>query len=247
MLANPLLILLRDNHDKSIFKGVILMNNVIAETNEKLTTSILIAKAAGQEHRSVMNLIRKYKNDLEEFGTCGFEVQNSKSGRPLEYACLNEQQVLFLVSLMRNTPTVVDLKFKTVKEFYRMKDALSQASVRQQNVGRKQLREPGKLIGIMQPDIIEEFVQYAKSQGSKSSEKYYTSVADMENKALSFLQQKYKSLKEDLTGKSLMVISAANLIVQHAIKEGMAKGLRYDEIYNLAKNNVEKFAGLINR
>ena len=104
-------------------------NLVVKHGEEFATTSGIIASNTGNEHASVIKLVREYQNHLEEFGSLGFEIQVSRSdgkgGQKREIAILNEQQATFLLTLMRNSDVVVRFKLELVKEFYRMRSMAS--------------------------------------------------------------------------------------------------------------------------
>ena len=112
------------------------MNHLIVIHDGTLTTtSIAIAEGTNRSHKNVLELIRKYHPDLEEFGKLAFETRvknnsafetpNSKSnaGRPTEIARLNERQSTFLLTLMRNTQIVLAFKKRLVKGFYELTEA----------------------------------------------------------------------------------------------------------------------------
>ncbi|ATI01750.1 Rha family transcriptional regulator [Alcaligenes faecalis] len=92
---------------------------------EPLASSLVIARGMKAKHKSVIQLIRQKAGVLEQFGTLAFEMRKS-GGRPTEVAMLNEQQAALLISMMRNTDEVVAFKVRLIREFYRMRDALSQ-------------------------------------------------------------------------------------------------------------------------
>ena len=72
--------------------------------------------------------MRRYKSQLEAFGLVRFQIRARQKGKHgggnVEFALLNERQAGFLVSLMRNTPEVVDFKLNMAMEFWRLADAL---------------------------------------------------------------------------------------------------------------------------
>lgn len=102
---------------------------------EPMTTSLAIAEGVEMEHKSVLQLLRKYLGELQTLGevafqtglvggACGnsaFEMRNSK-GRPTEFAWLNEQQATFLLTLMRNSEIVVRFKLALVRAFFELRD-----------------------------------------------------------------------------------------------------------------------------
>lgn len=68
------------------------MNELVKiESNEPVTTSLIIAEGTENEHRAVLQLIKTHEKDLNEFGTLAFQMRKS-GGRPTEYAVLNEMQ-----------------------------------------------------------------------------------------------------------------------------------------------------------
>lgn len=109
--------------------------------NEPMTTSLAFAACTQNEHDSVILLIRKFADDIAGFGELSFsiapdgisrfEIGNSvwevdhcrnKRGRPTEFAWLNEGQSLFLLTLMRNSPVVVEFKKALIRAFLTLRD-----------------------------------------------------------------------------------------------------------------------------
>ena len=108
---------------------------VVIYNNEPRASSQLIAQGFGRKHKVVLNLIAKYKKNLEIFGVLPFEKEKpwiakkqgkSKGGRPVKNYLLNEQQATFLITLFANTPLVLEFKTKLVSEFYKQKRLLRQ-------------------------------------------------------------------------------------------------------------------------
>ncbi|GDY37687.1 Rha family transcriptional regulator [Acidovorax sp. NB1] len=96
---------------------------------EPLTSTAVIAQGMSQKHRSVVQLLRRYADQLATMGRVQFEVAPfaTRGGtQAREVAMLNERQAAFLISLMRNTDAVVEFKVALINEFYRMRDALRQ-------------------------------------------------------------------------------------------------------------------------
>ena len=220
------------------------MDLVVLEKNKPVTTSLIIAKGVKTEHHSVITLIRKHTKSLQEFGTVEFQIRKS-GGRPLEFAILNEEQTTFLITCMRNTEIVIEFKIKLVKEFYKMKKTLIAIIERQTDEDWKRNRSIGKITRQEETDTIKEFVEYAKSQGSTKAEMYYQNISKMENKGLFLIEEKFKNIREVLTGQQLQVLCSADQIVINALKDGMKNKMNYKEIYTLAKERIEVFASII--
>ncbi|MBS0950222.1 Rha family transcriptional regulator [Weissella minor] len=92
------------------------------------TTVSVIEKFTKNSRHSIMQLINRHKNKLEELGVLAFEMRKplkgSKGGRPIKEIHLNEDQATFLITLLENTPTVVNFKFALVTAFRQAKQEL---------------------------------------------------------------------------------------------------------------------------
>lgn len=63
--------------------------------NEVFTNSKIIAEGTNNQHHAVRELIKKYKSDIEEFGTLSILNEESTGGRPMEVFLLNEEQAIY--------------------------------------------------------------------------------------------------------------------------------------------------------
>jgi len=217
------------------------------ENNIVVTTTLAIADGVGTQHASVMRLISNHA-DHEIFSNPRIQIRKlSRGGRPVEFAILNELQATFLITLMRNSPKVVEFKGKLTTEFFRQREVISKLVAQRQDADWQNVRKDGKAIYFQKTDVIKQFVEYATEQGSKNASMYYANLAKMENSALFFIEQKYPNLREVLTIKQLMQVSTADDVVEKALKDGMTKQLSYKECYRLAKDRVTAFAEIIGK
>lgn len=72
-----------------------------------VTNSAVIASGVMKDHKPVIQLIRKYKSDLEEFGRVEFEMrpfQTDGGMQKQEIALLNEQQTTLFEVVNKNWP-----------------------------------------------------------------------------------------------------------------------------------------------
>jgi phage regulator Rha-like protein len=108
---------------------------VVVVDGEPLASSETLATGVKQQHASVIRLVRKHQKSLEELGLVRFQIRPRRAGQhgggDVEFALLNEHQSALLISLMRNTETVIDFKVALIKEFFRMRDDLGR---REQNL-----------------------------------------------------------------------------------------------------------------
>lgn len=100
------------------------MDLVTLENGNAVTTSLAIAEGVEKTHKTVIQLVRDNKSDLEEFGSLAFQMRVSRSdgkgGQQQEFAILNEQQSTLLMTYMRNNDIVRAFKKRLVKAFYEL-------------------------------------------------------------------------------------------------------------------------------
>jgi len=103
-------------------------NLEIKHGDEFATTSEIISQNTDVQHKNILELIKTYLEQIEQFGVVAFETRKGKAlpqggfAKPTEVAILNEQQATFLLTLMRNSDVVVRFKLELVKEFYRLRN-----------------------------------------------------------------------------------------------------------------------------
>lgn len=110
--------------------------NIVEDSEGDLrVSSLTIAARTENQHASVMRIIREHQVELEQFGLVGFEIAPRPAGMhgggDSTYALLNEPQSTLLMTFMRNSPVVVEFKVELVKQFYRMRQALTKPTLPQ--------------------------------------------------------------------------------------------------------------------
>lgn len=205
-----------------------------------------------QDHRHLKRLIEKYKNEFDEMGMVAFRRQRKtgKKGSQIDEFILNEEQAMYLTTLMQNNDRVRKFKRILVNQFLFQRKLLLTLKNLHENSEWLEKRRTGKTERRLETDKIQKFVTYAIEQGSKSAEKYYMAISKMENHALfclDYLEQKFPNLRDAVNTRSLDALMMADRIVGRALEEGMEKMMHYKEIYKLAKERVEIFGNSIGK
>ena len=81
--------------------------------NDVFTDSMVIAEGTGNQHESVVSLIKTHQKSLKKFGNIRFtdlKSGNPKGGRPTRIYQLNEPQATLLVTFLDNNDIVVEFK-----------------------------------------------------------------------------------------------------------------------------------------
>lgn len=208
------------------------MNDIVFlvdNTKEPFTTSKVIADRTGMNHRRVKDAIRKHEHEIRSFGLLGAYATESSGGRPEEIYRLNEQQATFLMTLLKNTPMVVDFKAELVRRFYAMRTELY--NVKYEKLERKPIR-----IGLTDaikalPEIPHKHLKY----------KQYTDLAYKLaiGKTAKQVRMERGANKKDtasnfLTSEEIEAVSKA----ENSISVLLGIGMSYSEIKSALSNSI---------
>ena len=206
--------------------------------------SYLLSQGLDREHKAVRDLIEKYRNDFEDFSVLKTRKLKSTGGRAANEYMLDEDQFMFLGTLLRNNKKVVAFKKGIVLQFKKCR--IENESLRQHKEQPKYqiTRDAGKVVRKQTTDAMKDFTEYAKTQGSKSPGMYYMNITRMMNGLLFIVEGKFKNLREMMTTQQLMTVSSAEQIIDRGLKDGMSRRKFYKEIYKDVKKRVMTFAEL---
>ncbi len=238
------------------------MNIVTIHNDEPRAGTHIIAEGFGRKHKTILNLIEKYQCDFFDFeshlskvkkndsdtsfskGLIRQRVKTGKKGQPVFEYLLNEDQAMFLGTLLRNSEVVVQFKKNLIKEFSKVRKQLQSLQSSKQDPQYQVTRAKGKLIRREATDTIKSFVAYAESCGSTHADKYYMILSTMVNSTLFVVNGKFKNMRESMSTRQLMTVATVEQIVDRALQDGMNERLHYKEIFKLAKSRVVQFASL---
>lgn len=105
-------------------------------------------------------------------------------------------------------------------------------------------RANGKIIRGTETDVIQQFVNYAKKQGSKNADHYYANITRMTYKGLDLIVQfnsECTDLREFLEAEDLFLLGMAEIYVARSLRRSMEEGAFYKFAYVEAKNEVLRF------
>lgn len=89
-----------------------------------VTSTKIISEKLGIQHRYIKKHLKEQEKYFLRFGLLVACATESTGGRPEEIIELNEEQSMFLMTLLKNTEEVVEFKFNLVKAFNFMKKEL---------------------------------------------------------------------------------------------------------------------------
>lgn len=204
---------------------------VILKGNDVFTDSKVIADGTGNQHKNVKELIAKYQREIREFGTLSVLNVESTGGRPEQYYQLNEEQATFLITLLRNSSTVVAFKKELVHQFYEMRRFI----LERQTSAWIETRQQGKLTRKSETDVIQQLIEYAKEQGSEHADMLYLTYSKLANKMAGIKK------RDEATVMQLNNLSLMENIILNCIQSGIMLEKYYKEIYQDCKRRLEAF------
>lgn len=103
--------------------------------------------------------------------------------------------------------------------------------------------------------VIKTFVEYAKSQGSKSAGKYYLVISKETNRSLFFVESAVGAgFRDGLTSAQLACVAMAERIVERALLEAMASKMFYRDghdvqigVYSLTTSDRRKISARLSK
>lgn len=199
--------------------------------NDVFTNSKVIANGTGNQHHAVRELIKKYRSEIEDFGTLFISNEESSGGRPMEVFYLNEEQATFVITLLRNSKVVVKFKKELVKQFYAMRRFLLEKQSQMWN----DTRIANKENRLKETGVIKLLVEYAKKQGSTHSDKLYMTYTKLAKTVVS-------GERDNITASDLNNLTLVESIILQTIRIDMSMGMHYKDIYKDCKNRIEQFS-----
>lgn len=219
------------------------MELVKVNQNKVFADSRIIADTFGKAHRNVMRDIESLIENLNENNAQNITLLFSKKkfineiNREYFYYEMNRDGFSLLVMGFTGKKAF-QWKIKFIEAFNLMEKTLLNKS----NEEWLTTREQGKLIRRNETDTIQEFADYAISQGSKSAQFYYKHYTNATYKALQLLENKKPKTRETLDLLQLHQLLLAEDIVTKTIKREMENKEHYKVIFEKCKISLENFA-----
>jgi phage regulator Rha-like protein len=201
--------------------------------NDVFTNSKIVADGTNNQHHSLQKIILKYYEDISDFGEIRFidlKSTNLNGGRPERIYYLNEEQATFVITLLRNSKSVVAFKKELVRQFYAMRRFL----IEKQSKLWTDTREVSKQNRLKETDVIKMLTEYAKEQGSEHSDKLYLAYTKLAKTVIG-------GKRDYMTASEINNITLVESIIKQTIEIDMSMGMDYKDIYKDCKDRIERF------
>lgn len=215
------------------------MKNQLAfiERDDVFTNTLIIAVESGNEHESVVALLKKYWADFEESGKiCFTDLKSGNRGRPTRVYNLNEEQAVLLITYLDNTTEVRRFEKELVRQFTAMRRFL----LEKQTADWCEIRAQGKQARLQATDAIKMLEEYAMRQGSTHPDKLYLTYTKLINQLTGCAG------RDASTVDMLMAVQTLERLLPGLIFQGMQEALPYKAIYQQAKAQMTAIMALWN-
>ena len=172
--------------------------------------------------KAVRDIEQKYKNaGISHTISSRTSIQTSAGKR--EAVIINEQTLYELIFNSRKQKAVLFRAWVTGEVL---------PSIRKHGFYRAE----GKLIRKVETDSIKEFIEYAKNNGSQSSERYYSIITKATNDILNI----EAGQRDSLNSSQLEHLAMVERVIANALIDGVKKGMNYKDIYKLASSKAKQ-------
>lgn len=199
---------------------------VVLRKEQAVTTSLKVAEIFHKSHahvlRDIQNLDCSPGFTESNFGLSRYKDATGKFN-PMYY--LTKDGFTFLVMGYRGKKAA-EFKESYISQFNKMESVLKEKSTKDW----LETRQQGKLTRKAETDVIKELVDYAKEQGSTHADMLYLTYTKLAN-AMSGVKGRDNATVIQLNNLSIF----ENLILT-MIRNGIAAGLNYKEIYKVCKD-----------
>lgn len=210
------------------------MNNLIIRNHISYFDSRQVAKMIDKRHDNLIRDIENYISILSQTSKLRadnfFKKSSYKAGTGKVYSCylISKMGCEFIANKMTGDKGIL-FTAMYVKQFNEMEQIQMQKTTKQW----QELRDLSKVKTKFLNDTIKKFVEYAKTQGSKHAQNYYT----LFHKLINSITATYDRNNIDMEhlNNILFIISMAD----RCIHEGIAKQKPYKEIYTICRDRLK--------
>jgi phage regulator Rha-like protein len=215
------------------------------------TDSRKIATALGVKHAKVIEMIERLFSDYPDlrvlpqnpkkvqFNEVFQQYETEYRGQAFSAYMVNEPA--FTLLLPRFETKRAKTAFREFNQsFYQMKANLLQAEANADNLLFQQLRIEGKTVRRNLTDVLKEFAEYSKEQGSKGSAYVYSNTTVSIYKAIDIYATDAPMIRDSLSVDKLQQLEGLEERVAGCIADGMESGMGYKLIKDKVKRTINQ-------
>lgn len=212
------------------------MNELVyLKNNAAVCDSLQVAEKFGKRHDKLIAEIRRMYGELigkrtPRNGGAKFFFESTYENRGKRYPMFLMTRDGFSLLVMGFTgKNALEWKLQYIRAFNQMEKLIQEKSTAAYQLSDQAEKATRKT----ETDIIKEFVEYARAQGSIHADHYYSNYTRLAYKAVGITD------KTTATGMRLEDLSLVEHLIAHTLRAGMAAGYNYRDIYQSCKDRLE--------
>ncbi len=233
----------RSDTGNPLSNDILALNNVshlVIRSRQASIDTRSIAEVFSRPHNKVMLTVKSLISDgtisPTEFSESDFTVRGKK------YSCIELNKGGFLKAM----PFIGGRKSREgqkilIDEFMLMEKLLAKQSKERETIAFQLMREEGKDVRKILTDTVKQFITYAKDNGSKSADKYYTIITKLTYNSFLVINPKASEIRDILTALQLSQLQMLELAASNILLKGMENNLPYKKIYQDLKTELKCF------
>ena len=194
--------------------------------------SLQVAEKFGKEHRNVLKAIDNLLETLlkiEQPSKMFFVSRRRADDGQYHRMYLMNRDGFSLLVMGFTGKDALAWKLQYIKAFNQMEKL-----IQEKNTAAYQIADQAeKATRRAETDVIKEFVEYARAQGSTHADHYYSNYTRLAYKVVGITD------KTTAAGMQLEDLSLVEHLIAHTLKAGMAAGYNYRGIYQSCKDRLE--------
>ena len=217
------------------------MNELVyLKNNAAVCDSLQVAEKFGKRHDKLIAEIRRMYGELigkrtPRNGGAKFFFESTYENRGKRYPMFLMTRDCFSLLVMGFTgKNALEWKLQYIRAFNQMEKLIQEKSTAAYQLSDQAEKATRKT----ETDIIKEFVEYARAQGSTHADHYYSNYTRLAYKAAGITD------KTTAAGLQLDELSLVEHMITHTLKAGMAAGYSYRNIYQTCKDRLEAMQSL---
>ena len=210
------------------------MNDLVyLKNDEAVCSSVDVAEKFHKRHTHVIRAIENIFADdsAQNWIQCFKKTSYKDESGKLNKMYLMNRDGFSLLVMGFTGKKALEWKWKYIQAFNAMETFIREKC----SAEWLESRQTGKVARQTETAVLQEFVEYAKANGSSHAEWYYKSFSDMANKAVGI------SSRELATVQQLNQLLMVENIIANNIRSRMEQGQPYKEIFKDCKKRIALF------
>ena len=210
------------------------MNELVFMKNEEaVTDSLIVAELFEKRHADVIRAIENLEEGIRKNGDTPRLFQKTwykhpQNGERYSKYIMNRDGFSLLVMGFTGKKALA-WKLKYIEAF----NAMEKVVMQKQTADWLETRRQGQLVRREETDVIQQLVEYAKSQGSEHSQMLYMTYTKLANRIVGV------SNRDSATHAQLNDLSTMERLIAKVVLDGMDSGTHYKQIYKNCKERLE--------